>query len=130
LVKYNEAFAGCAERIVGMAERQAAHRQEIEKAVVTANIGNERRGQIISGALATLVLLGGLALVYMGKDLQGFTILVGETATLAGVWIYSKRQQRRELGEKRPQLPAPKPPVEEPARQNNSKNHKKNKGRR
>src|SRR5258708_6290391 len=31
LVGYNDAFPGCAERIVAMAERQSQHRQDMEK---------------------------------------------------------------------------------------------------
>jgi len=57
LIKYNEACPGCAERILAMAERQAAHRQGIEKAVIDSNIKSERRGQIL-GFLIALAAIG------------------------------------------------------------------------
>jgi uncharacterized membrane protein len=46
LVQYNQAFPGCAERIVAMAERQAAHRQDIEKTAITSKqeAGTHRAG--------------------------------------------------------------------------------------
>lgn len=46
LVQYEAALPGCAERIVSMAEEQAAHRRALESRVITENLAAERRGQI------------------------------------------------------------------------------------
>ena len=49
---YNQAFAGCAERIVAMTERQSAHRQAIERSVIDANCQAQTRGQYFAFILA------------------------------------------------------------------------------
>ena len=42
LADYDKVFPGCAERLVALAESQSAHRQELEKTVVRANVAAER----------------------------------------------------------------------------------------
>jgi uncharacterized membrane protein len=44
LAAFNNAFPGCAERIVAMAERQSLHRQAMESSVVRHNMRNETLG--------------------------------------------------------------------------------------
>lgn len=60
---YNGAFVGCAERIVAMAERQSAHRQEIEKMVIESNCRAQSRGQWFAFVLALVVIGGGVYLL-------------------------------------------------------------------
>ena len=60
LIEYNNAVPDAAERILRMAETQAAHRQDIERRVVRSNTLNQAMGTIfafltIIGALASLV---------------------------------------------------------------------------
>jgi uncharacterized membrane protein len=40
LVQYNEAVPDAADRIIAMAERQSAHREQLETAVVNANVAS------------------------------------------------------------------------------------------
>src|SRR5277367_5058528 len=67
---YNQAFAGCAERIVAMAERQSAHRQAIERSVIDANCDAQTRGQYFAFVLAAMVVGGGIYLLAQGKSLE------------------------------------------------------------
>lgn len=57
LVKYNQAFPDCAERIVAMAERQAAHRQALESNALAGKLTAERRGQALGFALALTAIM-------------------------------------------------------------------------
>ena len=45
LAEYERIFAGCAERLVAMAESQLSHRQGLESTVVRGNVAAEKRGQ-------------------------------------------------------------------------------------
>ncbi|HXE09290.1 MAG TPA: DUF2335 domain-containing protein, partial [Acidobacteriaceae bacterium] len=67
LKKYNEAFPGCAERIVAMAEAQSAHRQKIESEVVNGNVYSQKTGLWLGFVLALIVISSGAWLVYNGR---------------------------------------------------------------
>lgn len=101
LVHYNQAYPGCAQDIVKMAVSQSEHRQHLERRVVEAQIMGERIGQFSS----LLIGVGGAAvaalLVWNDKNIQGFLLAIGEIATFAGIYFYSKREKRRELEDKR-----------------------------
>ena len=97
LVKYNEAFPDCAERIVAMAERQAMHRQDIEKRAVRSNHLRELVGQVFGLIISLTVILGGVYLILYDKPVAGLASIVTTVATLAGVFIYGKRTQKKEL---------------------------------
>lgn len=47
LERYNQILPGAAERIIVMAESQHAHRLELEKHVITSNVGAQKLGTII-----------------------------------------------------------------------------------
>jgi uncharacterized membrane protein len=89
---YERALPGTAERILSMAEKEAAHRQEMEKEVVQDSFKLNSRGQMLGfsvailsigavfvslfldhplGAIApAIVALTGLAAVFAGKNHQ------------------------------------------------------------
>lgn len=69
---YNDAFAGCAERIVAMAERQSAHRQEIEKMVIDGNCRAQSRGQILVLPLRSWSSLAGCIYSRRERASKGF----------------------------------------------------------
>ena len=118
LEKYNAAFEECAERIVAMTEKQALHRQELErdaqraniaaiqkrqeleKVIVQTGVKNEARGQIFGFIIALSAIVGGTVVIAIGKDVIGLIAIISALASLAGVFIYGKRRQGRELTEK------------------------------
>lgn len=104
LVKYNEAFEGCAERIVAMAERQATHRQGIEKTAVESNFRSERRGQILGFVIALAAICGGFYLAMHDKETAGLATIIATVVSLSGVFIYGKWQQKKQLDQKNPQI--------------------------
>lgn len=87
---YNHALPDGAERVVGMAERQAAHRQ-----------GLENRGQLFGFAFAMVALLGGIGLIAAGQPVEGLVALISALAGVGGLFIYSEVQSHRR------QLPPP-----------------------
>ncbi|MGC9292223.1 MAG: DUF2335 domain-containing protein [Acidobacteriaceae bacterium] len=100
LAKYNEVIPNGAERIMAMAERQSAHREELESLVVNGNLANQTRGSIFAFILALVIVLGGIFLMYVGKDVYGFATIIMSIVSLASVFVYSKREQRKERIEK------------------------------
>lgn len=100
LAKYEEACPGAADRIIKMAERQSEHRQEIEKAVVNANTSAQKIGPILGFIVAMTTVLGGIYLVLKGKNGYGLAAIITPLAALAGVFIYGKIEQRKDLSNK------------------------------
>ena len=101
LIKYNEAFPGCAERIVAMAERQAVHRQDIEKRVVRSNSIREQVGQVFGLLVALTAILSGVYLIMHNKPAEGIASILGPLAALASVFVYGKYLQKKELERKK-----------------------------
>jgi len=100
LVKYNEAHPGAADRIIAMAEKQAAHRQELEKTVVTANCHNSKRGPIYGFIICMTAIGGGVYLIQLGKGAAGLASIITALASLAVVFVYGRTKQKQELEQK------------------------------
>ena len=100
LAAYEQTLSGLAGRITRMAELQADHRRTTESKIVDSNIRLESRGQIFGFAIAMTALIGGMGLMAFDKSISGAAISLSALATLAGVFVWSKRQKSRELREK------------------------------
>lgn len=100
LKQYNDAFDGCAERIVAMAERQSDHRQSLETTVIRGNTRNETLGLIAASFLGITAIICGYLLVDHGKDAQGFSLILGTIGTLAGIFIWGRHRQEKERKQK------------------------------
>lgn len=82
---YESILPGAAERILVLAESEAAHRRELEKQELLANIAfakSEQRqvlvGQFCALTISILFIVGGVFLVYSGKPVPGsFLSLAG-----------------------------------------------------
>jgi uncharacterized membrane protein len=100
LARYNEVVPQGADRILAMAERQSKHRELLEAQVVAGNLSSQKRGSVFAFIIALVAILGGMYLIYSGKDASGLATVISSLAGLAGVFIYSKRQQTKERIEK------------------------------
>jgi len=101
LVQYNQAFPGCAARIVAMAERQATHRQDPEKTAITSNRKRELTGQIFGLLIALSAIACGTYLAIYDKSVAGLGTIIGTVASLVAVFIYGKYTQKKELDQKK-----------------------------
>ena len=90
---YETTLPGAAERILTMAEREQKSRHS-----------REARGQWMAFLLALLGLLGGMALVYVDKSLEGLAAMLISIAIVIGVFIASKRPRQDQT-----HLPTPPP---------------------
>jgi uncharacterized membrane protein len=83
LAAYNDVLPNGADRVVSLTERQAAHRQWLE-----------RWGLIFAFVIVLVVLGGGIGLLATGKSVGGLVALIGGVGSLAGLFIYRERRQR------------------------------------
>lgn len=67
LARYEEVLPGAADRIISMAEKQAAHRMHLEKIVVEGDSRRAWWGQWIGGILALVAIGGGSASSFRGN---------------------------------------------------------------
>lgn len=104
LEQYNRVLPDGANRIVAMAESQLQHRQSLEGAVVRGNLRAEIRGQVFGFILGLAAIGGGISLIAHDKDVQGLVAILSAFAALAGVFVYSRRQQAKEREQKRKEL--------------------------
>jgi hypothetical protein len=88
-----------------MAERQSAHRQGLEKAVVESNCKAQGRGQWFAFILALVVICGGVYLLAEGRSLEGFAAIILAVGSLIGALIYGRTEQRKERENKLRPLP-------------------------
>ena len=109
LVHYNDAFPGCAERIVAMAERQSEHRQELERTHLRAGVFNERLGMVLAFVLALFVCGSDVWLLSTGHQIEGLAALIVPVATLVGVFVYGKKKTTEERDRKLRQIPTTPP---------------------
>lgn len=100
LERYNVILPGGAERIIAMAESQHSHRQGLEKHVIESNVSAQKLGTILGFIVAMSVVLGGMFLVYEGKSGPGLAAILTALASLVGVFVYSKREQQKDLAQK------------------------------
>ena len=101
LAKYERLHPGTAERIIRMAEGQAAHRMSMEKAVIEGNVEQQRPGPLYGFVLALITIVGGIGLTSTGHSIAGLTAIIVPIAGLAGVFVYGREKQDEDRHEKK-----------------------------
>ena len=101
LRQYNDAVPDAAERILKMAEQQAAHRQQLEAKVVTSDIWKSYAG-VVGAFVIVIAALVTAGLVAPHAGWQGAVAIAGPTmAAVAGAFIYGTNSRRQERGANR-----------------------------
>lgn len=110
LEHYEKVHRGLAERIVSMterqfamAERQGAHRIDIENRFVKHNIILSYLGWFSGFSLGAGGLIAAVILISRGRELGGGAAFVTSVGTLAGLFFYGRRKQGDDLAKKRPE---------------------------
>ena len=111
LAKYEQVLSGASDRIISMAERQAAHRQSLEKAVILSNVAIQKWGLGSAFVLALIAIGGGVWLSLKGLSGVGLTAIISALAALVSVFIYGKSEQKKELKDKSETLTPKESPV-------------------
>lgn len=96
LAKYGEIVSDAPERILRMAEKQAEHRQWLEKRVITSDSRRANAGVACAFVITMTVILSGAYIVLNGNAIYG-TIFAGlGLVGLAGTFIYGTQARRNE----------------------------------
>ena len=81
---------------MAMAEQQSAHRELMESRVISGNIASQTRGSYFAFILALVSILGGFLLIYTRKNAEGLAAMIASVGALAGVFVYTKYEQKKE----------------------------------
>lgn len=85
---------------MAMAERQSAHREALEAKVIESNVASQARGSHYAFIICLVTIIGGFVMIGMGKSIYGISAVIGSLATLAGVFVFAKREQKKERVDK------------------------------
>jgi uncharacterized membrane protein len=107
LAAYERLLPGSAQRIFDRFEMQSDHRMKLETAVIENAERRANRGQW----MALTIALAGLALsgvgFFSGHEVGASLVGAGVLADLAGIFIYGRRDQRKEREQKATTLQNP-----------------------
>jgi uncharacterized membrane protein len=113
---YEDVVPGSGDRIISMAERQQAHRHDLEKIAVEGASRRAWWGLWLGFAISLVVMVLGTITILLGQPVPGGTVMGVDVVALAGVFVYGQRQQSKERIEKdaqsHQQLGRPGPPAE------------------
>lgn len=98
--KYEQILSGSADRILKLAEVQSSHRQFLEKKVVGGEQFRASVGLFLGFIIGMTVIIGGLIMIYLEKDWQGFILLAGGIVSLVGIFVIGRKQKRDDLRRK------------------------------
>ena len=100
LEHYERIEPGAANRILTLVENQSAHRQAMEKEVVSSNSRDSLLGIISAFGLGLATIICGTIVILSGHGIYG-TLLGGAGLTgLVTAFIYGTRSSRKERAEK------------------------------
>src|SRR6478672_8727949 len=86
LEQFERSAPGAADRILGMAEREEDHRHSQEQAMLRSDAQARSRGQWMAFLIALVIIVGGIWLIYKGKQWEGLVAVLTPLATLIGVF--------------------------------------------
>lgn len=100
LEQYEAAIPGLGHKIVEWADRQAIHRQELEKTVIGGDSARAWWGLAAGFVIAMSCVIGGVWLIQLGHDAAGVSIATVPVVSLAGVFVYGTASRRAEREQK------------------------------
>ena len=96
LKEFNEVIPGAANRIIIQFEKQAEHRQHLERTVVESRSENMKRGQCFGFIIGMFGLAASAFLIWNGHELAGSFLGGIDLVGLVSVFIYGTHTQREE----------------------------------
>ena len=84
-----------------MAENQSAHRIQLEKQAIAAQIKRANLGQWFGFILGIVGLLGGVFCIYTGHDVAGASVTGASLIGLVSVFVIGKKSSEKDLNNKK-----------------------------
>ena len=94
LKEYEKVIPGLAQKMVCHAERQTAHRIEMEKKLITSNIRKSYMGLIFGFLIGVTGIGGGMYLTSIGFNIIGIVFSSGTLVSLVMTFIYGSQSIR------------------------------------
>ncbi len=98
---YEDVLPGAANRILILTEQEQQHRFNKDGLIAQENIKlinndhmQKMSGVIVGGILSMTLIISGLIMVLKGHDGAGGTIVTSTLVGLAGVFVYSKKNNK------------------------------------
>ncbi len=105
LKRFDEILPGSAQKIFNQFEMQAAHRRQMEAAVIASGTFSQRVGSISGFVLGIMGVGGGVWLTHEGRNLGGFSTVLVTLASLVSIYVSQRRKQSAERAAKRGSAP-------------------------
>jgi uncharacterized membrane protein len=96
LEEYNRILPGAADRILAMAEKQAAHRQFLEQTVIKSDKWRSYLGLFLAFFVAVIFGVGGIYLILKDHSADGLVAMLTPLTVLVGSFIYVDWSRRKE----------------------------------
>jgi uncharacterized membrane protein len=96
LIKYNEAVPNAAERIIAMAEKQSAHRQQLETIALREEAKRSSLGLAAAFILSVLALSASTFCIYTCHDVAGSSIFGASLASIVIAFLRGTASRRSE----------------------------------
>lgn len=93
LIKYDEVVPGLSQVLVDEFREQSKHRRALELAVITGNVGAQRRGQYFGFGLGVCAIAFGAYLAFLGNTGWGIAVAIGAVGGLLGTFFRSSKGQ-------------------------------------
>jgi uncharacterized membrane protein len=100
LRQYNDIEPGTANRIILMAEQQAAHLQLLEKKTVYSGARDSLLGVVFAFILGMFIIDSVTIVILNGHSVSGTILCTTGISTLVGTFIYGTLSSRKERKEK------------------------------
>ena len=102
---YESLLPGAADRIFSMAEKQAAHRMDLEATVIVSDSRRSWVGLVFAFIITLTALAGAIFLIYHDKNVAGLIIAMSALAGLVGAFVYGTNARRAERSKKASTMP-------------------------
>jgi uncharacterized membrane protein len=94
LIKYKEAHPDAPERIIKMAETQAAHRQKIESKVIAWDVWRSTAGLFCAFIVVLAAIYASWNLIYQGHEVSGATMFGATIGSVVYSFIYGTKSKQ------------------------------------
>ena len=96
LEHYERIVKGAGDRIITMAEKQASHRQTIERRVINTNNIASVLGQVFALLIALRAFQFSAEALKQGHSAAAITTVISTIASLVGIFLYGRRKAAQE----------------------------------
>lgn len=97
LKNYESVLPGLAQRLISQAEKQTAHRIEIENKLVSSGIRKSTLGLIFGFLIGSIGIGGGFYLTALGFNVIGIIFSSATLVSIVSSFIYGSQSRKKEI---------------------------------